>query len=252
MGYLVRERHDLRLVGRAARVQHQTHVAAPALHRRRRRAARRRRRGLALRPLEREPAGLAHRGHELEHLHAHLAREGEQLARLRRGGGGAAGLEERERRAEREGGGGVAAGMAPSSVPPRPPESMSTKASWDIVREVPLRSRVAQSILRRVSTQAPLRAMKAAGRAPRDRHARRPMLCSCVAGRHDVVGDVVGDSACLGDAQRAERRPAAPHRAGTLAERRGSLESACPSPRPKLQPEGGGTGRERSSPVYSV
>ena len=29
-----------------------------------------------------------------------------------------------------------------------------------------------------------------------------------------MTGDVVGDSACLGAAQRAERRPAALHRAG--------------------------------------
>ena len=42
--------------------------------------------------------------------------------------------------------------------------SMSTKASWDIVRVVPLRSRVAQSMIRRVSTQAPHRALTTAGR----------------------------------------------------------------------------------------
>ena len=73
-------------------------------------------------------------------------------------------------------------------------------------------------------------------------HALRPMLCSCVAGRHDVVGDVVGDSACLGDAQRAERRPAAPHRAGTLAERRGLLRERVRPKFEKLQERGGKQG----------
>ena len=119
---------------------------------------------------------------------------------------------------------------------------MSTKASWDIVRVVPLRSRGgSQSILRRVSTQAPHRVLTTTGCASREAGTLGARCCA-LARQVAMTGDVVGDSACLGAAQRAERRPAAPHRAGTLAERRGLLRRARPSPRRKLQPEGGKQG----------